>query len=111
MTRVGAILAGNDLVDGAYPKEELNACKTGYGLVAQAMRESAKRILYTVANSSAMNGYDSSTRIVKLTPAWETAVAALQVAMPVCFAATASVMAGLIVWDEIERAKSRRKNG
>ena len=42
--------------------------------ICQAMREAAHRILYTVANSNAMNGISSSTTIVPVTPWWQLAL-------------------------------------
>ena len=63
------IMAGCDLPDGdastPYP-----ALKSGHGEFAHALRESAHRILYSTLTSNAMNGMDSNTRIVKVTPAW-----------------------------------------
>ena len=38
------------------------------------MREATHRILYTVANSNAMNGISSTQEIVAVTPWWETAL-------------------------------------
>ena len=64
-----AVFCGNDLVDGANINSQFDAYKEGYGELAWKMRESAKRILYTVCHSSAMNGWDSNTRLVHvLTP-------------------------------------------
>ena len=42
--------------------------------ICQAMRESTHRILYTVANSHAMNGFTAETQIVGVTPWWQTAL-------------------------------------
>lgn len=88
-----AILAGSDLPDGDRPASELDKYKTGYGEVARAMRESAKRILYTVAHSNAMNGFSSSTRVIRITPGWVTAVIAIDIALGVLCAVS---IAGLI---------------
>ena len=38
--------------------------------VVKAMRESVHRILYTVANSNAMNGISVNTKIIPITPVW-----------------------------------------
>lgn len=43
-------------------------------VIVNEMRESTKRIFYTVANSNAMNGMSSDDRIVKITPWWEMAL-------------------------------------
>ena len=43
----------------------------------QAMRTSAKNILYTVVNSNAMNGWASTDTLKTITPWWQTAIYAL----------------------------------
>lgn len=45
--------------------------------IVQALRESSHRVLYTVANSHAMNGLSSSATIQTVTPWWKTALIAL----------------------------------
>ena len=70
MTMAGSLLGGGDLPDGS-SKEELNAYASGYGGFAQIMRESAHRILYTVAGSNAVNGMTTNTRILTITPWWQ----------------------------------------
>ena len=42
-----------------------------------AMRQATKRILYTVANSAAMNGISTTSRIVKVIPWWQASIYAL----------------------------------
>ena len=49
------------------------------------MREATHRILYTVANSNAMNGFTEETEIVNVTPWWQTALVVLQVVVAVLF--------------------------
>ena len=55
--------------DGATPNAQ----------IAQAMRESSHRILYTVLHSRGMDGIGANTRIVTVTPWWQTALTAGQV--------------------------------
>ena len=43
------------------------------------MRGAMHRILYTVVNSNAMNGWTEDTRVVAATPWWKTAILALNV--------------------------------
>ena len=38
---------------------------------AQALRRATHDILYTVVNSSAMNGIDENVKVVKVTPQWK----------------------------------------
>lgn len=51
--------------------------------VATAMREATKHILYTVANSNAMNGLSANMKIVEVTPWWKTAIIVADVAFGV----------------------------
>lgn len=65
------VVAGNDvwMMNGAsVERYRENA------VVVSAMRESCHRILYTILNSSAMNGFSSNTQIITITPAWERAI-------------------------------------
>ncbi len=78
--RPRTILSGNDLPDGDVDAAELNKYKTGYGELAQAMRESAKRILFTVVHSNAMNGISPNTSIEKITPAYIIALTVVDIA-------------------------------
>lgn len=71
MSYVDGVLAGNDLWlynilgEGFHRWEDSPT-------VCQAMRESTKRVLYTVVNSNAMNGISSNSRIVPLETWWQT---------------------------------------
>ena len=51
--------------------------------ICQAMREASHRVLYTVANSNAMNGISSTQKIVSVTPWWQAALYVLCAAMAV----------------------------
>lgn len=98
MTSYGGILGGNDLPDGQYKESSannLNNYKTGHGELAWAMRESAHRILYTVAHSNAMNGYRSGMKIVRITPQWVKDLNAGTVAATVAFALSAVFLAAM----------------
>lgn len=66
----GVNLPDGNLTDGQI-SEIVNAYKSGYGLLAKYMRESAHRILYMVANSNAMNGVAPGGKYVASTPAWQ----------------------------------------
>ncbi len=72
VTMPTAVLCGNDLVDGSISAaKQFDPYKTGYGELANAMRESAKRILYTTVHSNAMNGLSSTTEIRKVMTPWQ----------------------------------------
>lgn len=70
-------LAGTDLPIYDMSANVFGAFKTGYANVANAMQASARRILYSVVRSNAMNGFDTNTRVRIVTPAWIIAVTAV----------------------------------
>lgn len=76
---IGAcVLAGNDLP--LSQDSRIYNYKEGYSKVAWAMRDSVHNILYTVVNSSAMNGLSSDVRIVSFQPEW---IYMMNIALPV----------------------------
>lgn len=77
MVGANEIVAGNDIPDG-------ELLSNGYSLkpyaqggaaenaaVVQAMRESSKRVLYTVLHSRGMDGISSNMKVVSVTPWWQ----------------------------------------
>lgn len=76
MVPVHEIVAGNDIPDGELDLASLSA----YGpkgakanaAVAQAMRASSKRVMYTVLHSRGMDGISPYTKVVSVTPWWQT---------------------------------------
>ena len=81
-------LAGTDLPDGSAIGQikGFGPEKGGYGFLAQAYRQSAQRILYTVANSNAMNFIGDDTKIIVHEPKWIGVFDTLHVSMIVLFA-------------------------
>lgn len=73
---VYGLLAGTDAWDSSATQwtEELVNYYQDDATVAQAMRQACHRILYTVANSNAMNGFTEDTKIVAVTPWWDYAL-------------------------------------
>ena len=75
MVPVHEIVAGNDIPDGELDLASL----TPYGpkgsnpnaAVAQAMRESTKRVMYTVLHSRGMDGISEYTKVITVTPWWQ----------------------------------------
>lgn len=51
--------------------------------VATAMREATKHILYTVANSNAMNGISANMQVIEVRAWWQNAILGLQIGMAV----------------------------
>lgn len=88
MSKPHEVLAGNDIPDN-YPGSTGTIISSGTDLgyefaaygpngetpnaqIAQAMRESAHRVLYTVLHSRGMDGIDINTEIIEITPWWQT---------------------------------------
>lgn len=99
---VQGVLSGNDLPDGSLNGATLNADNSvtigsgnefygkdptsgGYGHVAQAMRESVHRIMYITVNSSAMNYFNSGTKVISHPASWVSAVKTIVVSVSVVF--------------------------
>lgn len=100
----GVYYGGCDIPDGNEPFErnDFEMFKTGYGKMAWAMRESAKRVLYQALHSNAMNGISSETRIVQLTPWWQTALISIDIVLGVLFVAS-------LAWIAVGMVLERRK--
>ncbi len=79
------VLNGTDGWDSSAVQwtDDLNNLYKGDPSITAAMRESTHRILYTVANSHAMNGIGPDTRIVKVTPWWQAALIVMDVVIGV----------------------------
>jgi len=120
MSKPHEVLAGNDIPDN-FPGTTgtgVTATSTGdlgfefadYGpngatpnaQVARALRESSHRILYTVLHSRGMDGIGADTRIVAVTPWWQTALSAVQIT----FALLSAVAIVLLVLDMLPRKKN-----
>lgn len=76
MNMTYGLLAGNDLPDGSQSNNEITkhgpdgSAGGNFGYYGQAARQAAQRILYTVANSNAMNFLGTDTKIVRIDPVW-----------------------------------------
>lgn len=103
MSKIDGVLAGTDTFDGNKTAQELVKYKDN-AAVCQAMRTSARRIIYNVIHTNAMNGMTSKTMMVRVTPWWQTALVILQVSFGVI---TATFM-GLLIFNIIQ---SRHTNG
>lgn len=82
-----------------------NGANGNYGKLARAMRESAKRIMYHTVTSNGMNKYSSNSRVIRLTPPWETAVIAVDVVSGVLLAASVGWLAATTVIDIVKKRK------
>ena len=93
LNRPNTVLAGTDLPDGDIdPAKTFDDYKAGYGELARAMRLSAKRILYTVVHSNAMNGISPNTTIVTVTPGYIIALNAAIAVFALLFLASAAML-------------------
>jgi len=119
MSKPHEVLAGNDIPDN-FPGTTGTAVSASSGgdlgfefadygpngstpnaQVARALRESSHRILYTVLHSRGMDGIGANTRIVAVTPWWQTALNVTQIV----FALLSVVSVGLLVVDMLPRKK------
>lgn len=77
MVKVHEVLAGNDIPDN-YVGDDISEL-SAYGpkgsnpnaVVVNSMRESSKRVLYTVLHSRGMDGISPNTKVVAVTPWWQ----------------------------------------
>ena len=77
MVKANEVVAGNDIPDN-YVGDDISQFAayspngtTPNAAVAQALRTSSKRVLYTVLHSRGMDGISSNTQIVSVTPWWQ----------------------------------------
>ena len=86
-----SLMAGNDcFLSNSVGVTKYDAAKTNASL-ALAMRESTHRILYTVVNSNAMNGFNADTRIYEVREWWQNLVTGIQIAVA-CIAAAVMII-------------------
>ena len=99
MNHVGGIYNGNDIPDGTnvMTNSEWDVYRENHPAFAWAMRESAHRILYTVAHSNAMNGLSSNTKVVSLTPAWVGWLNSAKLGVDIAFYASLGLLGVAIV--------------
>lgn len=93
------LLAGTDSWDSSatqWSDDLLNLYKDD-PTIAQAMRQATHRILYTVANSNAMNGIPAGGRIVAVTPWWEMALYAVDGVLGVLTVVSAAMLVRAIL--------------
>lgn len=99
MNMTNGHLAGNDLPDGdATSTFKDKGPGTGNEYFTQATRISAMRILYTVANSNAMNFIGEDTIIYTIDPAWWQGRDILVTTMEAVFIALSCCLVGTSAW-------------
>lgn len=92
------LLAGQDIWDYSGTKwtNKLNTLKNDANIV-NAMRQASARILYTVANSNAMNGYTVDTDVTGTLAWWQSALIAADVIFGVLTVVAATMLVFTIV--------------
>ena len=112
MTLSYGILAGTDLPDGNGGNDTILKYGPSEGkhpYYARAVRRSAQRILYTVANSNAMNFIGKGTIIINHDPDWYRVRDAITLGVYAFFTLSAAffvITNGYFVFDYIKRKKS-----
>ena len=96
------LLAGTNSWDSSAQQwtSELIKLYQGDPDITQAMREATHRILYTVANSNAMNGFTADTKIVGVTPWWKTAL--------ICVDVVLGILVAVSIFMLVKRIKARK---
>jgi beta-glucosidase len=81
------LLAGTDSWDSSADQwtDDLMKLYKDDPAIVQAMRQASHRVLYTVANSHAMNGISASTVIKSVTPWWKPTLIGLDVVIGLAF--------------------------
>lgn len=115
MSKPHEVLAGNDLPDNFTIPSNGNDDDLGFEFwdygpggskpnaqLAQAMRISAHRVLYTVVHSRGMDGYDENTGMKNITPWW-------QILLTVSIIVLAVLSALLVAWLVIDMIPRRKK--
>lgn len=76
------LLAGNDCILDTIDASNYNQVASNPTL-AKAVRESTHRVLYVVANSNAMNGFSSNTRVYEVNEWWQELVTKVQIGIAI----------------------------
>lgn len=88
------IQAGCDTYDANFHKDEYDDVRDN-DVFRYCLRQSSKRICYSILNSAAMNGIRSTTKVVYVNTWWQNALIGLQVGLAVCTV----IFAGLFTFD------------
>lgn len=96
MSYVDGVMAGTDTFDGNGTAGELTKYSNN-AAVAQSVRESAKRVIYNVIHTNVMNGKSITSRVVSVTPWWETALIVIDCVMGTLFAVSAGMLVASLI--------------
>lgn len=104
MSKIDGVLAGTDTFDGNKTAAELVKYQDN-AAVAQAMRTAARRIIFNVIHTNAMNGMTSKTKVIPVTPWWQTGLVMIQVS----FGVITGAFGGLLVYSIIKNQLPKKK--
>lgn len=105
---VHGLMAGTDTWDSSavqWTNDLLNLYQ-GDAVVTTAMRDASHRILYTVANSNAMNGISAETRIVGVIPWWKIAIVVLDAVLAIL-----TVLSAAMLVSKVKKSKKAKTIG
>ena len=102
MDLADGLIAGSDIWDSPDPTIHTTLAPKyeNDAYIVTEMRESMHKILYTVANSNAMNGWSSADRLKVITPWWKTALYALDTVL--------AVLTVLCIWRLVVAIKRKK---
>ena len=106
MDTADGMMGGSDIWDSPMPMIHTVAA-SGYAgdpFMVKEMRDAMHKILFTVVNSNAMNGWDENTQIVDVTPWWQMAFYALIVC-----AAVLTVVSAVNLSKNVKQKRSQKQ--
>ena len=107
MSLLDGVMAGTDSFDANNEfAAELEKYKDN-AAVMQAVRNAAKRLIYNVVRTNAMNNFDRDTYVISVTPWWKTAIIAIDATIGVL----AAISAGMLVASFVIHAKRKKAEG
>lgn len=109
MNLTWGILGGVDLPDGnnATDMKNYGPDAEGFGFYTTAVRQSAQRIMYVVANSSAMNFIGDDTVIITHEPTWFGVRDGIATAATVVFLCSVAFLVATTTWNIVDKAKKQ----
>lgn len=108
MSAVDGVMAGTDTFDGNWKADKFSQYKNN-AAVAQALRLAAKRVIYNIVRTNTMNGTSISTRVIKVTPWWQTALISISSVFGSLFLLSAICLTTIITLRCIDAKKSAGK--
>lgn len=105
MSKLDGVLAGTDTFDGNNDISVLTQYADN-AAVAQAIRQAAKRVIYNVVRTNAMNGMTISSITIKVTPWWQTALLATKCTLGALTAVSAGMLVASVVINRRKKSKS-----